>query len=53
MVITLCDRFHKLPSEILNEDVELLRWLTIYTALKDDGDEERTPEPEGPLTIAG
>lgn len=30
MILTLCDRFHKLPSEILEEDVELLQLLQIW-----------------------
>lgn len=30
MIVGLCDRFKKLPSEILNEDAEMLRLLQIY-----------------------
>lgn len=39
MILTLCQRFHKLPSEILNEDVELLQLLQIWQRgkLPDEG----------------
>lgn len=29
MILGLCDRFHKLPSEVLAEDASLLRLLEI------------------------
>lgn len=29
MILGLCRQFHKLPSEILNEDASLLRYLKI------------------------
>ncbi len=29
MILGLCTRFHKLPSEVLAEDAELLQLLTI------------------------
>ena len=40
LILGLCDRFHCLPSQLLAEDVELLKLLTIagYGA-------ERTVEP--------
>jgi hypothetical protein len=30
MILRLCQYFHKLPSEILAEDVELLQLMEIY-----------------------
>lgn len=30
MIIRLCRFFHKLPSEILDEDVEILQLVSIY-----------------------
>lgn len=30
MIINLCQFFHKLPSEILAEDVEMLQLMEIY-----------------------
>lgn len=45
----LCDRFHKLPSEVLAEDVELLRLLAIEAAAKpdDEPDDEAMTWEEG------
>lgn len=39
MVLGLCDRWHKLPSEVLAEDASLLRLLLI--------DRLGTPDQEG------
>jgi hypothetical protein len=36
-VISLCDRFHKLPSEIEAEDVKLLRYLEIIRVATPEG----------------
>jgi len=30
MLISLCRFFHKLPSEILDEDVEVIQLMTLY-----------------------
>jgi hypothetical protein len=39
-VLTLCDRFHKLPSEVLAEPASILRLLKIEAL-------GRPPTPEG------
>lgn len=31
MVLGLCDRFHKLPSEVMPEDASLLWYLDVFT----------------------
>jgi hypothetical protein len=41
-VIGLCDRWHKLPSEVLGEDVEVLRWLRVLE-LGDPPRQEQDP----------
>lgn len=38
LVLGLCERFHCLPSQIMNESADLLRLI----AIQDEG----TPEPE-------
>ena len=41
-MIGLCDRWHKLPSEVLGEDVEVLRWLRVLE-LGDPPRQEQDP----------
>lgn len=38
MILALCDRFHKLPSEILAEDSELFRLLEMERRYGADGE---------------
>lgn len=44
MIVGLCDRFHCLPSQLLEEDAELLRLVRIVDIAKPpekmEGDEE-------------
>jgi hypothetical protein len=48
-VIRLCDRFHKLPSEIMREPVEMLRMI----ALEGEMRTETPARPEPPPDIIG
>lgn len=41
-IVGLCDRFSCLPSEVLREDAEILRYLKII----DRGAPEPEPEPQ-------
>lgn len=40
VVLGLCDRWHKLPSEVLAEDARLLRLLDIERLGRPEGGEE-------------
>ncbi len=50
MIISLCDRFHKLPSEILAEPVELLRLVRLEAAMRKPTPVEGDA-PERPMTL--
>ncbi|WP_177330085.1 hypothetical protein [Streptomyces sp. F-1] len=45
MILGLCDRWHKLPSEILAEPAETLRLLTIES-LGVNPDDQRGGDPD-------
>ena len=47
MILGLCDRFHKLPSEVLAEDAELMQMIEIARLGRPDPPPE--PEPSGEM----
>lgn len=44
MIMALCDRFHKLPSEILAEPVYMLRLITLDAAMRKPAASQGSPE---------
>lgn len=47
-MIGLCDRWHKLPSQVLAEDARLLRMLRVYQlGHREDEDEDEDEGGEG------
>lgn len=46
MIIALCDRFKKLPSEIYAEPIELMRLVTLEAAMRDNSKMPNSPEIE-------
>lgn len=46
-MLGLCDRFKCLPSQLMDESAELLRWLRIEELARPEGGEQEWPE--GPI----
>jgi hypothetical protein len=40
VILQLADRFHALPSRVLEEDVELIRWLELEAMIQDEDEGE-------------
>jgi hypothetical protein len=51
LILGICDRFHKLPSEVYREDAGLLRLLTIESLVGKDRQGDHDFDQEGDFGV--